>query len=89
VHLLLEVHQEEGLIQFRDRCGRSFSRYEGSWRLTATNGRTTIAYELTAKPSFDVPDFVLGRLLKRDAKKMIEGLRQEMARRGKTSAKRA
>ena len=82
VYLRLEVHQEEGIIRFYDRSGRSFSRYEGSWRLTETHGRTTIAYELTAKPSFDVPEFILGRLLKRDAKKLIEGLRREMARRG-------
>lgn len=85
VHLLLEVHQDEGVIRFRDRCGQSFSRYEGSWRLTEANGRTRIAYELTAKPSFDVPDFVLGRLLKRDAKKMIEGLQREMAHRAAKS----
>jgi ribosome-associated toxin RatA of RatAB toxin-antitoxin module len=88
VHLVLEVQQEEGVIRFRDRCGRSFSRYEGSWRLTAADGRTTIAYELTAKPSFDVPEFILGRLLKRDARKMIEGLRQEMARRDTAGSKK-
>ena len=82
VYLLLDVHQEDGIIRFSDRSGRSFSRYEGSWRLTGGDERTTIAYELTARPSFDVPEFILGRLLKRDAKKMIEGLRQEMARRG-------
>ena len=87
VYLLLDVHQEEGIIRFCDRSGRSFSRYEGSWRLTGGDERTTIAYELTARPSFDVPEFILGRLLKRDAKKMIEGLRQEMARRGKASSK--
>lgn len=81
VHLLLDVEQEEDVIRFRDRGGRSFSRYDGSWRIATVNGRTTITYELTARPSFDVPDFILGRLLKRDARKMIEGLRREMARR--------
>ena len=86
VHLLLDVRDEGGTIRFRDRCGRSFSRYEGSWRIAAANGRTTITYELTAKPSFDVPEFILGRLLKRDAKKMIEGLRREMARRDTAKA---
>jgi len=88
VYLLLDVHQEEGIIRFCDRSGRSFSRYEGSWRLTGGDGRTTIAYELTARPSFDVPEFILGRLLKRDAKKMIEGLRQEMTRRGASTKSR-
>ena len=85
VHLLLDVEHEEGLIRFRDRCGRSFTRYEGSWRIATLHGRTAITYELTAKPSFDVPGFILGRLLKRNAKKMIEDLRQEIARRNKTS----
>lgn len=86
VHLLLEVDQEEALIRFRDRGGRSFKRYEGSWRLADGVGGTTITYELIAQPSFEVPDFILGRLLKRDAKRMIEGLRLEMARRDKSRA---
>jgi hypothetical protein len=84
IHLLLEVDQGEAVIRFRDRSGRSFKRYEGSWRLAAVNGRTTITYELTAQPAFDVPEFLLGRLLKRDAKRMIQGLRLEMARREKS-----
>ena len=29
VHLVLEVHAEPGRIRFRDRCGQSFTRYEG------------------------------------------------------------
>ena len=86
VHLVLDVQHEGSVIRFRDRCGQSFKRYEGSWRLTPSGTRTAITYELTAEPSFDVPGFILGRVLKRDAKRMIEGLRQEMARRARSSA---
>jgi hypothetical protein len=57
------------------------SRYEGSWRLCDENGQTVILYELSAEPSFDVPQFLLKRLLRRDAGLMIEGLRREIAER--------
>jgi hypothetical protein len=69
-------------LQFRDRSGRSFARYEGLWRLCEEDGRTEIVYELTAQPSFDVPEFLLKRLLKRDSGQMIESLRREIAARG-------
>jgi hypothetical protein len=81
VHLVLEIRQEPGRIRFRDLCGRSFVRYEGAWRIVEQDGRTTITYELAAKPAFDVPGFVLKRLLKRDAKETIQRLQIEMAAR--------
>jgi len=66
---------------FRDRCGRSFSQYEGAWRLSPQDGQTVITYELVAEPSFDVPGFVLKRLLRRDSTQMIDRLRREIAAR--------
>jgi ribosome-associated toxin RatA of RatAB toxin-antitoxin module len=81
IHLILEVHNAAGVIRFRDRCGKSFARYEGGWTITENDGQAAIAYELTAKPSFDVPEFLLKRLLKRDAMQMIERLQAEMAAR--------
>jgi ribosome-associated toxin RatA of RatAB toxin-antitoxin module len=81
VHLLLDVREEPRVIRFRDRCGRSFDHYEGAWTLTAAGiDRVDVRYELAAKPSFDVPEFLLKRLLKRDAQEMIRRLRDEMAR---------
>ena len=41
---------------------------------------TRITYELSAKPAFSVPEFVLTRLLRRDATQMIDRLRQEISR---------
>ena len=81
VHLVLEVTERADSLVFRDRSGRSFTRYEGTWRLCELNGQTQILYELTAQPSFDVPEFLLKRLLKRDSAQMIEGLRREIAAR--------
>lgn len=79
VHLVLDVNEELDTIRFRDLCGRSFTSYEGAWTITARGGHTLIQYGLTAIPAFDVPGFVLRRLLDRDARAMIDGLRSEMA----------
>ncbi len=81
LHLVLEVIEEPLAIRFRDRCGKSFARYEGAWQITDETGRVAITYALTAKPSFDVPEFVLKRLLARDASRMIQNLRVEFANR--------
>ena len=83
VHLMLEIFEEEGAVRFRDRCGRSFERYEGAWRVTARGTGSDITYELTAAPSFDVPEFILKRLLKRDSTRTIERLTAEIAARGR------
>ena len=81
VHLVLEITEAPDAIRFRDRCGRSFERYEGSWRVTARDGGSEISYELTATPAFDVPEFLLKRLLKRDSTRTIERLAAEIAAR--------
>ena len=83
VHLVLEIQQEPGAIRFRDRCGKSFARYEGAWTLADADGSTHITYELSAQPSFDVPEFLLKRLLKRDASQMIERLKTEIGARAR------
>ena len=81
VHLLLEVTEGPGTLHFVDRCGRSFSGYAGAWTLQEKNGGTLVSYELTARPAFDVPEFILKRLLKRDSSQMINRLRAEFAAR--------
>ena len=77
----LEVTEEPADIRFRDRCGRSFRQYEGSWQIGADEKGTTIVYRLNAKPSFEASEFLLKRLLKRDARQMIERLTSEIAAR--------
>lgn len=81
VHLVLEIDEQADALLFRDRCGRSFARYEGAWRVAANNGQTTVTYELTADPSFDIPGFVIKRLLRRDSAQMIDRLKVEIAAR--------
>jgi carbon monoxide dehydrogenase subunit G len=81
VRLVLEVQEAPATIRFRDRSGASFVRYEGTWTLREQDGRAVIGYELLAEPGFDVPAFVLIRLLKRDAARMIERLQAEIAAR--------
>jgi ribosome-associated toxin RatA of RatAB toxin-antitoxin module len=88
VHLRLVVQETSETIAFRDTCGRSFTRYEGTWTLREAGGRAVIGYELTARPAFDVPDFILTRLLRRDADRLIANLRAEMAARAGRDAAR-
>jgi ribosome-associated toxin RatA of RatAB toxin-antitoxin module len=78
VHLVLDIHEDAAAIRFRDRCGRSFAQYDGGWRIAESNGRTDVVYELIAEPSFDVPDFLLKRLLRRNSIEMIDRLRDEI-----------
>jgi ribosome-associated toxin RatA of RatAB toxin-antitoxin module len=84
VHLVLEVREGGTAIRFTDRCGKSFTHYEGTWTLAERDGRTHVTYELAANPSFEVPEFLLKRLLKRDASQMIERLKIEIAARAAT-----
>src|SRR5262249_54903613 len=56
IHLVLEVQEAPMTIEFRDRCGQSFERYEGAWAMAEARGETKITYRLTATPRFDVPN---------------------------------
>lgn len=78
VHLLLTVRQDEDSLRFRDRCGKSFAIYDGAWIISQQDSVTVVDYQLTAKPMFDVPAFVLKRLLKRDSADLIERIKVEI-----------
>jgi ribosome-associated toxin RatA of RatAB toxin-antitoxin module len=81
VRLVLEVQDDGTRIAFKDASGESFVRYEGHWTLRDEARQALIAYQLTAQPRFDVPDFILQRLLRRDAERMIARLKAEIAAR--------
>ena len=81
VHLMLDVRTEGGAIKFRDRCKKSFASYEGAWLVSQHDSLTVIDYELSAKPAFEVPGFVLKRLLKRDAGLLVDRIKVEIAAR--------
>jgi ribosome-associated toxin RatA of RatAB toxin-antitoxin module len=86
VHLALDIEEGTRTIRFRDRCNKSFHVYEGAWTLTPQADGTELAYELTAKPAFSVPGFVIRKLFNRDARAMVERLRSEIAARGESAA---
>jgi len=79
VHLRLEIHETASSLHFRDTCGRSFTLYEGAWRVSPAGTGTRITYELRARPAFEVPDFLVKRLFRRDAAQLIARLRQAMS----------
>jgi uncharacterized membrane protein len=81
VHVVLDIEEQGQTIRFHDRCGMSFERYEGSWTVAEENGRTAVRYALTAEPKSDVPEFLVKRLLKRDAVSMAERLRTAIEKR--------
>jgi carbon monoxide dehydrogenase subunit G len=81
VHLVLDIQEMPDRLIFHDLCGRSFDSYAGMWRVVPTGAGSAVRYELAAIPAFDVPAFVLTRLLKRDSGTMIESLKKEVASR--------
>jgi hypothetical protein len=81
IHLVLLIEEQPDALIFRDRCGQTFVRYDGAWRLSSEDGHTVITYELTAEPSFDVPGVILKRILRRDSGRMIVSLQREIAAR--------
>ena len=87
VHLVLDITEAPDAIRFRDRCGNSFETYVGGWRVTPNGRGSEIVYELTAKPSFDVPQFILKRLLRRDSIRTIERLSAEIASRSRSTSR--
>jgi ribosome-associated toxin RatA of RatAB toxin-antitoxin module len=83
VHLVLKVSETANVITFEDRCGESFKRYAGSWTINESAAGTTVKYQRVAEPTFDVPGFILKRLLRRDSRRMIELLQTEIAARSR------
>lgn len=78
VHLVLDVRQDDYSLRFRDREGTSFVLYDGAWTLSQHDSFTVVDYELKAQPAFDVPAFVLKRLLKRDSVDLINRITAEI-----------
>lgn len=78
IYLTLDIVEGTDTVQFRDRSGQSFALYAGTWSLCEAADGTLITYELTARPGFDVPEFVLKRLLERDSQQMIDALQREI-----------
>lgn len=78
VHLVLDVQESDGGIRFRDRSGKSFESYHGAWTISQHDSLTVVDYQLSARPSFDVPVFMLKRLMKRDSAQLIDRIKAEI-----------
>ena len=81
VHLVLEVIETGDSLTFTDRDGKSFKSYVGAWRVQPKGEGSLVTYELSAQPAFEVPEFILKRLLKRDSGQLINRLRTEFSSR--------
>ena len=81
IHLVLDIEERDATIEFRDICGRSFTSYTGSWEVVPSGDGSTVTYSLSARPAFDVPQFMLVRLLKKDSTEMIANLQRAIERR--------
>ena len=81
VRLVLEVQEAPASIRYRDPQRPELHPLRGQWTLREQDGHALIGYELLAEPGFDVPAFILTRLLARDARRMIERLQAEIAAR--------
>ena len=81
IHLVLEVREGGDALRFRDRCGKSFAIYDGAWTISQHDSLTVVDYQLSAKPVFEVPAFMLKRLLKRDSAELIDRIAAEITAR--------
>jgi carbon monoxide dehydrogenase subunit G len=81
IHLVLDIREDATSLRFRDTCGKSFASYKGAWVVSQHDSVTVVDYELSARPSFDVPAFVLKRLLKRDSIDLINRITAEISAR--------
>ncbi len=76
VKLVLDVREGAHDLRFRDVGGESFELYEGAWHVRRHGNATVVTYQLRARPAFEVPDFLVKRLFRRDAGQLIARLRQ-------------
>lgn len=68
-------------ITFEDVLGTDFESYRGEWRIEDQAGRVTIVYQVGAKPSRSVPDFMARGLFRRTARELLSQVRDEIERR--------
>lgn len=68
-------------IRFEDVLGRDFQSYHGEWRIEERADSVEISYQLAARPSFSVPDFVARGLFKRTASELLSQVKAEIERR--------
>jgi ribosome-associated toxin RatA of RatAB toxin-antitoxin module len=68
-------------IRFEDVLGRDFESYHGEWRIEERKDGVEIFYNVAARPSFSVPDFIARGLFLRTATELLSQVRTEIERR--------
>jgi len=85
LHVVLEVTEEPpGRIEFRDVCGASFQSYAGAWTIDSDGAGARVTYTLEARPRSS-PPFFARSILASNARGLLEQVRLEMLRRGRTA----
>ena len=83
VHVRLEVLEmpDKQRIEFRDILGEDFSKYEGYWQITSQNGQQVVSHHIVFKPTFNVPNWLVNRLFKKDSRKLLDEVQEEIIKR--------
>lgn len=81
MRILLEVRRTPGRIDFTDVAGGDFTRYDGDWEARRTPEGVGVSYHLLARPDFSAPSFLMGRAMKRGARRLLDQVRAEIIRR--------
>lgn len=86
LHVVLDVTEEPpGRIEFYDVCGKSFQSYVGSWTIDHDGAGVRVTYILEARPRSS-PAFFGRSILASNARGLLEQVRLEMLRRGRTAS---
>jgi uncharacterized membrane protein len=79
MHVVLDVREHEGrMLAFRDVCGKSFTTYEGEWKIQETDGRTRVTYRLTADPAGRQPAMFARPAIRGSVRQLLEEVRAEI-----------
>jgi carbon monoxide dehydrogenase subunit G len=81
MRILLEVRRGPEQLQFTDIGRQDFRIYDGDWEARQTAEGVGVAYHLLVQPHFPAPSFVMNRVMKGGARKLLEQVRAEMVRR--------
>jgi len=86
LHVVLDVTEvPPGRIEFHDVCGASFRSYVGAWAIDSDVAGARVTYSLEARPRSS-PPFFARSILASNARGLLEQVRLEMLRRGRTAA---
>ena len=68
-------------IRFTDALGKDFESYQGEWRIAPRDAGVEILYQIAARPSFSVPDFVARGVFRRTVRDLLAQVRSEIEKR--------